>query len=201
MDFIFNGRKSKNPNQYYYKISKNGRKIYYEARKDRIISKKDIASDILDYIKIYNGGNDILLQKQKLDNLKIKKDKLTKKLESMTDDIEKLTITLRDVPNEEYEKIKKNKKKLDEEYQEEVKKAYGNFKNFFDQNYKSYTGFSQQSFSNSEQILKNVQDILKKYDIVTKKDWKLWLIKNHPDKGGDEETCKIVINNGRKMGW
>lgn len=45
------------------------------------------------------------------------------------------------------------------------------------------------------------QDLLQKLNITTKKEWKNWLLKNHPDKGGDEEMCKNVIQAGRNKGW
>lgn len=42
---------------------------------------------------------------------------------------------------------------------------------------------------------------LSKLSITTKQEWKQWLLKNHPDKGGDEEICKKVISEGRAKGW
>lgn len=37
--------------------------------------------------------------------------------------------------------------------------------------------------------------------IHDKYDWKYWLLKNHPDKGGDTELCQRVIRAGRNLGY
>lgn len=45
---------------------------------------------------------------------------------------------------------------------------------------------------------KNLLDELK---ITNKKDYHVWLIKNHPDRGGNEDTCKKVIELAKTKGW
>lgn len=45
------------------------------------------------------------------------------------------------------------------------------------------------------------QELLKRLEIFDKKTWKSWLMKNHPDKGGDGDLCGKVIDSGREMGW
>jgi len=45
------------------------------------------------------------------------------------------------------------------------------------------------------------KDILKELNINNKKEWKEWLLKNHPDKGGSLSKCQEVIYAGRARGW
>ena len=40
-----------------------------------------------------------------------------------------------------------------------------------------------------------------KYGITTKKEYQKWLLKGHPDKGGDPEIAKYVINMAKAKGW
>src|SRR5690242_16316277 len=44
-------------------------------------------------------------------------------------------------------------------------------------------------------------DVLRDLKINNRKEWKDWLRKNHPDKGGDTELCAAVIVEGRKIGY
>jgi len=45
------------------------------------------------------------------------------------------------------------------------------------------------------------RDVLAKYKINGKKEWKEWLRNNHPDKGGTQEDCQKVIAAGRELGY
>ena len=36
------------------------------------------------------------------------------------------------------------------------------------------------------------KQIMCKNDIKTRKEWQKWLLKNHPDKGGDEDIARLV---------
>ena len=45
------------------------------------------------------------------------------------------------------------------------------------------------------------QELLKRLEIFDKKTWKAWLLKNHPDKGGDSDLCSAVIDAGRNQKW
>jgi len=61
--------------------------------------------------------------------------------------------------------------------------------------------FNMDSESDSDISYSEVGELLSKLGIDTKDEWKEWLKGNHVDKGGDEEICKIVINEGRARGW
>jgi len=43
--------------------------------------------------------------------------------------------------------------------------------------------------------------VLKEYDINNKIEYHEWLIKNHPDRGGDGELCAQIIEAGKYMGY
>jgi len=43
--------------------------------------------------------------------------------------------------------------------------------------------------------------VLNKFNIKTKKEWRKWLLNNHPDKGGNTQDCQDVIRAGKAMGW
>ena len=45
------------------------------------------------------------------------------------------------------------------------------------------------------------QSILNQLNIHDRGEWKLWLLKNHPDKGGDTELAALVVEEGRRMGY
>ena len=42
---------------------------------------------------------------------------------------------------------------------------------------------------------------LEKLGIFNRQDWKQWLLKNHPDKGGNAEITKLVVAEGRRLGY
>jgi len=62
--------------------------------------------------------------------------------------------------------------------------------------------FAMESDScSSEGDYSELGGLLSKLGIDTKGEWKEWLKSNHVDKGGEEELCKAVINEGRERGW
>ena len=45
-----------------------------------------------------------------------------------------------------------------------------------------------------------IPNILETHKIVTRKDWRKWLLENHPDKGGDGELCGQILIAGKAQG-
>lgn len=45
---------------------------------------------------------------------------------------------------------------------------------------------------------KKMSDLLRKHNISDRATWRKWILKNHPDKGGDSETFAIVKNDYEK---
>ena len=46
--------------------------------------------------------------------------------------------------------------------------------------------------------VETTQSLLEKYGIKTSSDMKIWLIKNHPDRGGDSEIFIKILTEFRK---
>ncbi len=44
-------------------------------------------------------------------------------------------------------------------------------------------------------------NILENLGIIDRKSWRQWLLKNHPDKGGDKDLCALVIEEGQRKGY
>ncbi len=80
-------------------------------------------------------------------------------------------------------------------------KTHGGFKNYFKQNYKKYyEQYRDYSFSDVDSIKYNTLiklNIINSYDtslVDAKRNYRRWLVSNHPDKGGiDTDLCAIVI--------
>jgi hypothetical protein len=54
----------------------------------------------------------------------------------------------------------------------------------------------------SRQTIYNYKSaILQQLNLQSKADYRKWLIKNHPDKGGNVELAKLVIEEAQRMGW
>jgi hypothetical protein len=54
----------------------------------------------------------------------------------------------------------------------------------------------------SRQMLYGYQSaVVQRLNLHSKTDYRKWLMKNHPDKGGNAELAKIVIAEAQRMGW
>jgi hypothetical protein len=54
----------------------------------------------------------------------------------------------------------------------------------------------------SRQMLYGYQSaVLQRLNLQSKSDYRKWLMKNHPDKGGNAELAKVVIAEAQRMGW
>lgn len=195
--------------EYYYKISSNGRKLYYQRTSEgqKRIAKSKIPFRFVESIKPYDERLDA-------DWLKQKK-RLVKDIEETKTKLKELET--RGLSEKNYRRSKKvledrissweycvksceefNKKYSEERYKEETGK-YGGFKNFFKKKYKE-----DERFKNNKHKVRNPYkyETLIKENIIDNKNtsykearkrYKRWLVKNHPDKGGDEIVCRDVI--------
>jgi len=175
---------------HYYFIKTINKKQYYETRTNKPIAIKNIPKDVpISNIKERSRDENINLQK------KNKYDLLIKRADKLRTELEKVEKTIRELKEEvNFEQANETKQKsetAEKEYQK-MKKNYGSWYNFFDNAYEKRYEYSSE---------RPIYDVLTKYNILTKRDWKMWLVKNHPDKGGNEEICKSVIVAGRAKGW
>ena len=75
-DKLMNGRVSNLPSDFYYKITSNGRKLYYNKITGNIISKDNISKDIIDNIQQFIEDKDAA----ELTNFIIKRDKIIEQI-------------------------------------------------------------------------------------------------------------------------
>ncbi len=102
-----------------------------------------------------------------------------------------------DTSQESYETKQNQSDNLKEEYERTKKEK---FDSFFQRRYFWYVppkpSPKTQKSPNKAEVARN---ILAGYGINTKKEWKEWLRKNHPDKGGNQDDCQKVITAGREL--
>jgi hypothetical protein len=86
------------------------------------------------------------------------------------------------------EKHGKQPKTLEEKITEEYWKKY------YEEVFKKYCKASD---SVEERSKPHSNDILRDRAITTKEEWKSWIVRNHPDKGGDTKMFIDVLKAGR----
>ena len=104
--------------------------------------------------------------------------------------------------------------------------SYFGGSSYSDPNFYNFFGFNSNSYGSGRfdyipRPVPNTQrsialEILLRYGIISKKDldfeveelkktrrdnFRKWLLKNHPDKGGELSACQEVISAGKYMGW
>lgn len=248
MEFLFSNKHTNDPSEFYFKLGKNKRKTFYLVRDNSIVPKKNIDSTIIDKIKEFQFKIDHLKKNEEYIKLKdqlkkmyerekemnrqliIKEQQLKDYKQKMSSHKQKIENTLKkkkeleeEIDFDEVKRYKDNMKTKQKEYDDEVKRKYGNFRNFFNEKYAQYNQQNSQN-SNNQQNSQNTNnqnntdnqnntknqnnanmniELLKKYGINNKKDWKMWLVKNHPDKSPDtdQELVKSIITAGRKLGY
>ena len=191
----------KNSNDYNFKYASNGTKIFYE-KGGRRVSKKDIPTEWLEHIK----ESDSILTISQLIHTKtgllIEIERLQRKIEEIDaklvdKNIPDAKTAERYIQNESNARKKRTeeikgerKRKTEEFFKSKFGKKDDPYKKFFE-NYKE------------EKVTISQESILKKFNITTKKEWRVWLLKNHPDKNSNTnlDDCQNVIHSGRNMGW
>lgn len=184
MESIFNdfmhGATGNRPDDYYYMYNTNGAKYFYSKITGKKVAKKEIPEKFHALIKENNN-----LDINGLVNLK---DGYVREIERLQAKIKVIDAKLSgaDISKENL-KRKQEQDAKDRARRDEYEKE--RLRNLFEQ------------FANKPSKPVNV-DILTKLNINTKRDWKLWLLQNHPDKFSDQShLCAEVITAGRNRGW
>jgi hypothetical protein len=183
---------------YYYKCDKNGRKIYYDPQHE-VVKAREIPSSIVMEERTGMSRKAFECEKEKLET---KISRLESKLLKLNNSLEYISMKMEATGanyEDEKRKSEQRRKQKDEKYKKE-KKEWGGFHNFYKKQYED-TGYAKpprQTTSRTEAL-----NILLKYEIISstteyekssaRKNYRRWLLFNHPDKGGDEEVCKKVI--------
>lgn len=206
------------PKEYYYKVSSSGAKNYYHRTPigNKRIAKAKIPRHFHDKIKPYDEENDTDWMRNKqqslkaLDGVKRAKDKaLQSQLDGRISEQEYLLYLLS--LNHREKSCKRNISNAEDmdrywseqRYKEETG-TYGGFKNYFKEKYQSFHDREESSpppppsASQSRTPYKTLEE----QGILTGQDdsfksvrhrYRRWLVKNHPDRGGSNETCAAVI--------
>jgi len=100
------------------------------------------------------------------------------------------------------EKEAKDKIEREEREKKFTEEQRERLKNIFNEYYKQRNSYAQQPQQQSPSP--DFKTILLEFKITTKKEWKIWLLHNHPDKMKNNDKnaifCKIM-DAGRQMGW
>jgi hypothetical protein len=194
---------------YYYTVSSSGRKDYWSKILDTKVAKSQIN---IKYVNDVKQGTREDFNKQAtivklVEQRRLLQQKITE-TQTKIDSIEKNLRNLGFYDPYELNKIKQTQETIERrraQYKQERAEILNDI-------FKKYgTQSSPNNKPNVEQIPKqnppipqvpptNI-DILTKLGITTRKEWKNWLLYNHPDKGGNIETTTNVILEGRKRGW
>jgi hypothetical protein len=201
------------PNNYYYK---NGRK-YYEKNirqsngtyKDTVISKKNIEK-ILDQILEYDLARDVIKLTEEKKVLEEKKKKLFEEIGKLNIKIDDLNVSIKNTGGNYEEEIEKRNREINRgknEFPKKTREKPPNSNNPNEAKEAKKPRITLKEIENAVNVLsENGILIFSEIPIVkgitiqniermkqTKKHYKEWLIKNHSDKGGDQEKCKEVI--------
>lgn len=191
-NIFFNVATGNRPDDYYFIHNSKGAKCYYSKITGRKIAKDNIPGQFHDLIKERDLGMNI----GQLGDLKktylLEIEKLKAKVMEIDLKLAQLNVNDEEVIKE-YRRRKEEEDRRDalrrEEYQKERKELLR--KLFERSSYQKYPSANERRDEN----------ILSKLNINNKKEWKDWLVKNHPDKGGDSDLCSQVIDAGRNKNW
>lgn len=173
---------------FYYDFDKAGRRFYFSRIDGKRIAKSSINPQLVDKIQIKSAKDNTIDAFNQLKETEEQIEKCNRTIKDMMDRkrmLEDRAMNLRvqtkDFDSKGYEDEMSRRK-------EEVKKAWHDFifSHFFKNVPKSETR------ENNE---------LEKLGIRSKKEWKEWLLKNHPDKNPsiDQELVKRVIALGKTI--
>lgn len=160
------------------------------------ISNKDLKNQLNEqYLKTYKQPfiiwlrtylkNQYEIQQEKLEkerishNLTMKQQSLSKKRQA---EIEK------EIAKEQQEILRQRQREADE--RAEILKDEAKLRKTYEEQ------------ERARQFYQQPQGILQRLGIVTKANWRSWLLKNHPDKNNtDIELVQLVIQEGRRLGY
>ena len=197
---FFNGDVGNRSEDFYFKYNAKGAKYFYSKITGKRIAKEIIPAQFHAKIQPYNSeldvGNLLLLRK----GYQAEIEKLQMKIAEIDLKVSKASVTdeagLQKKKEEEDVKIRKRREEYKVEREREQEELLGKL-------FEYCAKAEAQSEPRAKTVPKSKVDIsiLEQYNITTQKEWRKWLIKHHPDKGGDEELCKRIIAAGRAKGW
>jgi hypothetical protein len=73
------------------------------------------------------------------------------------------------------------------------------WKEYFEKLFSKYEATKTETKTRNTKTDKKTSSILKDRAIETKDEWKIWIVNNHPDRGGDTEMFINVLKAGRDV--
>lgn len=184
MESIFNdfihGATGNRPDDYYYMYNTNGAKYFYSRITGKKVAKNKIPEKFHALIK-ENSNLDINGLINTKNGYLLEIERLQAKIKIIDIKLSGADISSENLQRKQEQDAKDNARR--DEYEKE------RLRNLFEQ------------FANKPSKPVNV-DILTKLNINNKRDWKLWLLHNHPDRCPlSNDICAEVITAGRNKGW
>lgn len=167
------GATGNRPDDYYFIYNSKGAKYFFSKITGKRVAKNNIPAKFHELIREKDSGLDIGQLITLKNNYLLEIERLKAKVEEIDIKLSGVDIQKDELRRQEYEK----------EQEELLRKLFEQYSN-------------TQSKSDSK-------DILSKLNIHSKKEWKEWLLLNHPDKilNCDIDLCKEIITAGRTKGW
>jgi len=192
MDDYFNGFIGNQPSDFYFKYTNNGKKFYYTKLTGKLVKKDLIPSSILDQIEELKEDKDLV----NLVQLVIKRDKLLNKIELIQKQLNDVNFQI------EQNQIKKGNLRTNQEYETIIQDQIRNYKREKEVQNAKIKRRKQEYFHPPREVIPQINNILDKLKITTKKEWHQWLLNNHPDRFPcNGQICSEVILAGKQKGW
>jgi hypothetical protein len=218
-----------NPDDLYYVFRKNKRYYYYKSTGENI-PKSCISIETLKNIKLKENSSPLASELKSLYDLKIielqRIEKEVEKLKIQIDSFNKENTEAAnstnkrkrddDINNNYIEKEKQKRKKMEQmkererrnnaQVKENLQKFWESYYDNIDDNHSEKNKKSNTYTANRDLIKeesKRLTNFLEIENITTKKQWKIWLVKNHVDKNknGTDEKTMDMISAGKMKGW
>ncbi len=177
------------PDNYYYYFDNHKRKIYYDILSQTKIAVGKIPKGIVSKIKENKLAGEaelvrIIRQKQK-----------------EIEDLQKEITSIRDMLGDRnYEDIESERIKQEEIYKK--KRQEEKARQDKQREEKARQDKQREEKARQEEKIYGVKEFLAQKGIYNKKDVNRWLLNGgHPDKGGDQEICKQVLEAANKLGF
>jgi hypothetical protein len=182
----------------FYYLNISGRKIYYSNVTGTNIAVRNIPVNLLPHIKEGKDTREFeKLLKQKADHLN--------RIKKTEDKLKYLKEKLSEIDNhiKQYDLDPDYFNKLKREREAKQKKDKEDADAYFERMYERYfqSNFFRTNYDVPKRDFNKKDNILEEQKIYSKEDFRRWIVKNHPDKGGSLELCQRVIVAAREKGW
>lgn len=174
---------------YYYAYDKANRKYYFNRIDGKRVAARDIPKSLIDKIEIKNSDDE---KAEKVVDLNEFKEQLKRINKNIQEQFERKSMAEQKIKKLEEEIVGFDSQSYDDQIKRRKSEQKRSWENFI---YSSYF----RDVPPAPKTEYKDEDVLKRLNITTKKEWKEWLLKNHPDKNpsSDQELVTKVIAQGK----